>query len=52
MTMDSDERILGVWTREEFIDTLVLAMITGITTAMVTILYNYISKWLEIRTWK
>lgn len=47
----TEKRILGVWTKDEFVDTLIYAGITAIVTFCLTFFYRYIWKWLELKKW-
>jgi len=46
-----EDKILGIWTKDEFIDTIIYASITAVITFFLTFLYRYISKWLELKKW-
>lgn len=49
--MTDEERILGVFTKDEFYDTLLYALLAGVVTAVVTIILRYVQKWLELKEW-
>jgi len=44
-------KVFGIWTEEEFKDTLAIAGVVAIGTFVTTILYRAISKWLEETNW-
>jgi len=43
-----EERVLGVWTHEEFKDTLIFAAVAAIITFLLTLFYRWVSKYLEL----
>lgn len=49
--MADEDLILGIWTKDEFIDSLIFAAVAGIMTFGATLFYRYISKWLELKKW-
>jgi len=48
----TERRILGVWTKDEFIDSLIFALVAAIVTFAITLFYRYLSKWLELKKWE
>lgn len=48
----TERKILGVWTKDEFMDTIVYAVVVAIVSFGLTFFYRYLSKWLELKKWE
>jgi len=48
---EEDKKILGVWTKDEFIDSLIYAAVVAVVSFSLTLFYRYLSKWLELKKW-
>jgi len=48
----TEGRILGVWTKDEFVDTIIYAIVVAIVSFCLTFFYRYLGKWLELKKWE
>ena len=46
-----DKPVLGIWTWEEFYDTLAMAGVVAVGAFITTIIYRAIDKWLKETRW-
>jgi len=46
-----EKKILGVWTKDEFIDSLIYSTVVAIVSFVLTMFYRYLSKWLQLKKW-
>jgi hypothetical protein len=46
-----EKRIMGVWTKEEFMDDLVLGIFGALVGFFSALLYMYLSRWLHEHKW-